>query len=269
MCISWWHAHHVMWDPWTSGFGSPWQSETPGPVHNPFSSVWPGIESLYSQCSPAEKSLSALRSDLIWWTPNTSCKDKVPDLTSSTAPFPPSLTEIYLSVTEPLLHSIFYFLFTHTHLTSIFSLAPLSSQSPSSHLADKWFNPSHPQHGCDIILLDRTVVSCVYDGVSHAFVCVGAALVSIVLSKILLIFLHRLLSHTATCSILQSLNQCLDVTPDTLMRTFLLEPWSDCYEKTVCLWFSLMVQIGCSAHLHPWQKSEHFFWLSETTSEKL
>lgn len=49
-------------------------------------------------------------------------------------------------------------LHTYTHLTSIFSLPPPSSQSPSSHLADKWFNPSHPSHQCDII--QRCVVFC-------------------------------------------------------------------------------------------------------------
>ncbi len=87
--------------------------------------------------------------------------------------------------------TLYFILFLHTDIWHLSSLWPLSPPIlPLSHLADKLFNPSHPHHGYDIIL--RCVMFCstvlrslVYDGVCHAFVCAGAALVSVVLSKML------------------------------------------------------------------------------------
>lgn len=96
----------------------------------------PGIESVYSQCSPAEKSLSALRSDLMDSKHIMQRQGTRPDILHSSFP---SIADRNLPqchrTAAPLY--IFFSLYTHTHLTSIFSLAPLSSQSPSSHLADK------------------------------------------------------------------------------------------------------------------------------------
>lgn len=146
------------------------------------SSEW--IESLYSQCSPAVRNLSALRSDLM---DSKHIMQRRRDTRLSTALH--NWQKMYLSVTEPLLHSIYYFLFyTHTHLTSVFSLASLSSPSASSHLSVKWFYPSHPQHWSDVQLRSRVCVC-------------HAALVLIEL--ILQLQTCQLLTHTTTCDIPQ------------------------------------------------------------------